>query len=217
MCGPWRGHFETASLSTSGSVVFAMNRLGDLYTRTYDFDISGPDNLFFRYSYENQRGVPNPAIQLPPAAWVQQPKIPGRITDRISIEKVGRGTLHRTLRVEGLDAAGRAGFWEKDVSDLPGAWRFVATGAPLLGTPIANPAGDSSGRTLGPGEDARYVGPIGEIPDFNIYCSPSTLRIRLGPGRILDLTLHVVDRIRTEPRGARAGLRSRARRAARSR
>ena len=150
MCGPWRGRFETESLSASGSVVFAMNRLGDLYARTYDFDISGPDNLFFRYSYEDQRGVANPAIQLPPAAWVQQPKIPGRITDRISIEKVGRGTLHRTLRVEGLDASGRTGFWEKDVSDLgAGAWRFVPTDAPLPGprsgtrraTPPAAPSG----------------------------------------------------------------------------
>ena len=82
MCGPYRGRLQASSLSTSGSVVFAMNSFGDLYTRTYDFDISGPDNLFFRYSYEDQRGVSDPAIQLPPAAWVQQPKIPGRITNR---------------------------------------------------------------------------------------------------------------------------------------
>ena len=124
MCGPLRGRLRVASLSTSGSVVFAMNGLGDLYTRIYDFDISGPDNLFFRYSYEDQRGVANPAIQLPPAAWVQQPKVPGRITDLISIEKVGRGTLHRTLRVEGLDASGQTGFWEKDMADL-GAGRLA--------------------------------------------------------------------------------------------
>ena len=202
MCGPYRGRLQASSLSTSGSVVFAMNAFGDLYTRTYDFDISGPDNLFFRYSYEDQRGVADPAIQLPPAAWVQQPKIPGRITNVISIEKVGRGTLHRTLRVEGLDGDGRTGFWEKDAGELdPAAWRFVFTGAPLIGTEIRNSAGDASGRTLGAGEDARYVGEMGEIPDFNIYCSPAVLRVRLGGGRPVDLTLHVVDQIRTSPRG----------------
>jgi hypothetical protein len=40
----------------------------------------------------------------------------------------------------------------------------------------------------------------GEIPDFNVYCSPSTLRVRLPRGRLLDLDLHVVDQIRENPR-----------------
>ena len=87
------------------------------------------------------------------------------------------------------------------MSDLgPAAWRFVPTGAPLIGAPIANPAGDSSDRTLGPGEDARYVGPGRRDPGLQHLLQPRHARVRLGPGRIMDLVLHVVDRIRTDPR-----------------
>lgn len=149
VCTPQRGALKIQNLSSSGSVLFAVDRFGDLYTRLWDFDIAGLDNLFFKYSYEDQRGVTDPAIQLPGAHWVRQPKIPGRITDRISITTVGRGTEHRTLRVEGTDEAGRPGFWEKDLYELnsPGAWKFVSTPkAELLGKPIANPAGDASAR-----------------------------------------------------------------------
>jgi hypothetical protein len=199
MCGPRRGRLRAAAVAASGSTVFAADRLGDLYTRVYDFDISGLDNLFFSYSYEDQRGKANPAIQLPPANWVQQPRIPGPITDRISVEKVRRGTEHRILRVE---SAGRPGFWEKDAAGLA-PWRFVSTpGAQVLGRPVANPPGDAGSAALGAAEDARYVGAgfNGEIPDFNVYCSPSTLRVRLPRGRLLDLDLHVVDQIRENPR-----------------
>ncbi|MDX6668812.1 MAG: hypothetical protein QOK04_2192 [Solirubrobacteraceae bacterium] len=205
MCSPYRARFTASSLAASGSTIFLMDRHGDLYTRLFDFDLSGLDNLFFRYSYEDQRGQPNPAIQLPPAQWIQHPKIPGRITDHISIEKIGTGAVHRVMRVEGLDAHGRTGFWQKDVTELgEGAWRFTATGAPLLGTPISNPPEDASALKLGPGEDARYVhdGPgwTAEIPDFHPSCDPDTLRVHFGPGHFVDLVLHVVDQIRTAPR-----------------
>jgi hypothetical protein len=205
MCGPYRARFTARSLAASGSTIFLMDGHGDLYTRLFDFDLSGLDNLFFRYSYEDQRGQPNPAIQLPPAQWIQHPKIPGRITDRISIEKTGTGAVHRVMRVEGLDSHGRTGYWQKDVTELDArAWRFTVTGAPLTGTPISNPAEDASALTLGPGEDARYVhdGPgwTAEIPDFHPSCDPDTLRVRFGRGHFVDLVLHVVDQIRTAPR-----------------
>lgn len=210
MCGPRRGRLASVALATSGSEIVVMDRFGDLYTRLFDFDISGLDNLFFHYSYDDQRGVANPPIQLPPAQWVQQPKVPGAITSLVSVEKLGAPAVHRTLRVEGTDAAGHTGYWEKDVVALdPAAWRFVPTGAPLLGTPVDNVAGDASDRVLGPPGDARYVRPrqgtepyVVEIPDFSITCSPATLRVRFDSGRVLDLALHVVDRIRTEPRAA---------------
>jgi hypothetical protein len=205
MCGPHRARLTARSLAASGSTLFLIDRFGDLYTRLFDFDISGLDNLFFRYSYEDQRGRQNPAIQLPPAQWIQHPKIPGRITDRISIEKIGTGAVHRVMRVEGLDSHGHTGYWQKDVTELgEGAWRFVATGAPLTGTHLSNPPEDASARTLGPGEDARYVinGPgwTAEIPDFHPSCDPDTLRVRFGHGHFVDLVLHVVDTIRTAPR-----------------
>ncbi|HTU14424.1 MAG TPA: hypothetical protein VMF31_04445 [Solirubrobacterales bacterium] len=207
VCTPLRGGIKIQNLSTSGSVLFAIDQSGGLYTRLWDFDIAGLDNLFFRYSYEDQRGVSDPAIQLPGAHWVRQPRIPGTITDRISITTVGRGTEHRTLRVEGRDKAGRPGFWEKDLYKLnaPGAWKFVSTPkAKLLGKPLANPAGDIGRYAPRRNEDARYVltegGFSGEIPDFNISCNLSVLRVNLSGGEPLDLDLHLDDQIRILPR-----------------
>ena len=81
MCGPRRGRFRAVNLSASGSYVFVVGRHGELYTRLYDFDISGHDPVFFSYSYEDQRGKGDGApIQLPAAPWVRQPRIPGAIT-----------------------------------------------------------------------------------------------------------------------------------------
>src|SRR3546814_200556 len=91
MCGPQRGQFRGVNLSASGSTIFTINRYGDLYTRHYDFDLSGDDSLFFEYAYEDQRGVSDPAIQLPTFDWLQQPKIPGAIPQNISMHKeIGR-------------------------------------------------------------------------------------------------------------------------------
>ncbi len=56
MCGPHRGRFRAVNLSASGSEIFLIGRRGDLFTRLYDFDISGHDPVFFSYSYEDQRG-----------------------------------------------------------------------------------------------------------------------------------------------------------------
>src|SRR5439155_381971 len=141
--GPERGRVRAVDMSASGSTVFVINRFGDMFTRLYDFDISGPDSFFLDYSYEDQRGVQDPAIQLPPEPWREQPKIPGRITGAISIEKVGLGSIHRTLRVEGVHG-GVTGFWEKDITEPDiGDWRFVPTGAPLEGEPLSNSPRDT--------------------------------------------------------------------------
>ena len=89
MCGPHRGRFRAADMAASGSTIFVIGRHGDMFTRVYDFDQSGHNPLFENYSYEDQRGRPEPAIQLPPHPWIEQPKIRGRITGLITIEKVG--------------------------------------------------------------------------------------------------------------------------------
>jgi hypothetical protein len=204
MCGPKRGRFRAVAMSASGSTEFVMNRYGDMFTRLYDFDISGPDSFFVRYSYANQRGKDNPAVQLPPERWKRQPKIPGRITSAISIEKRGKGSIHRILRVEGL-RHGHTGYWQRD-SAAPAsvAWRFVSTNTKLAGRPLANPQSDTSSRGLGPSEDRRYVhdrrGPRAVIPNFNVYCSPARLSFHLGGGQRVRLTLHSTDEIRQTPR-----------------
>jgi hypothetical protein len=207
MCGPLRGRFRAINLSASGSTIFVIGRDGDLFTRFYDFDISGHNSVFFSYSYEDQRGKGDGApIQLPAAGWVRHPKVPGRITRTISVHKVGTGGIHRTLRVEGLDARGRTGYWEKDVTELTrSAWRFHPTGRPLAGARLANPRADTSRRRLGRPEDLRYVLRTpqyrAELVNLNVYCTPARLRIRpAGARRSYDLVLHHVDGLRQQPR-----------------
>ena len=212
MCGPHRGRFRAMNLAASGSTIFVVGRYGDLYTRLFDFDISGSDPVFFAYSYDDQRKAKKPVIQLPSPGWVVQPKVPGTITDVITVEKYGVGAVHRTLRVEGRDAKGRTGYWEKDISAR--AWKFKKTGRALLGTVLSNPSRDTSARGLAPSTDRRYVHradllgrralPSGawaaEIRDFNVACSPAHVRIRLGGRSQAQLLLHTTDGLRLTPR-----------------
>lgn len=206
MCGPHRGRFRAVNMSASGSTVFVIGRDGDLFTRLYDFDISGSNPIFFDYTYERQRsGDASAAIQLPSPPWVQQPKVPGRITSAISIEKQGVGGVHRTLRVEGLDKAGRRGYWEKDiVATKASAWRFHRTGQPLQGRRLENPQRDSSRERLGGGESLRFAGTTPElsveVENFAVHCSPSVLKLSAGGGRTVALRLHSVDGLRQAPR-----------------
>ncbi|GAA4477690.1 hypothetical protein GCM10023094_20380 [Rhodococcus olei] len=158
--GPLGSRFRSAYLSAAGSTMFVMNRYGDMYTRTFDYDSSGSDSVFFRYSWDSQAHKPTApnagvetldrgfaAIQLPAPDWIHQPKIPGEITSAISVHSTGIGPGRRELRVEGR-RDGETGFWHKD-PDGPG-WEFTATSAPLLGTAVENPAADRSSDTLAP-------------------------------------------------------------------
>src|SRR5204862_430850 len=83
-------------------------------------------------------------------------------------------------------------FWEKEIAERGSrSWRFVPTGLPLRGHPLANPTADGSVRALGPAEDLRYLARRAdasiEVPDFNPYCSPSRLRVSFGRGVMADL------------------------------
>lgn len=197
MCGPLRGRFRSVNMSASGSTVFVVGPYGDLFTRLYDFDIAGADPIFFDYAYDDQRGATRPRIQLPSPDWIHQPKVPGVITDRISIHKVGAGATKRELRVEGR-RAGMVGYWHKDIG-AP-AWSFTPTGGPLAGTVLLNPARDTSAVGLAAGEDRTYSGAVPggtvTIPDFNTYCSPARVDVRLTTGESFALRLHTTDNIR---------------------
>jgi hypothetical protein len=193
MCGPHRGRFKAVNLSASGSFVFVIGRRGDMFTRLYDFDISGHDPVFFNYSYEDQRGKGDGSpIQLPAERWKEQPKIPGRITRQISIHKIGAGSVHRILRVEGK-RRGQTGYWERDVAEpRKKGWTFHPTGSPLGARHLRNPRRDTSRVGLGRSEDRRY----GDLRRFNVYCSPARIR-RDGK----TLVLHHVDGLRQQARG----------------
>ncbi|PKL39225.1 MAG: hypothetical protein CVV44_10205 [Spirochaetae bacterium HGW-Spirochaetae-1] len=219
---PYRGRFRAVNVSSSGSFLFIINEYGDMFTRFYDFDLGGNDPIFFQYSYYDQRGKEFPKMQLPSPPWIMHPKIKGKITDRISIYRIGKNCVHRTMRVEGMNEQGKTGYFEKDVTEMegPGSWVFHNTGEPLAGTILENRDYDSSLENLGDNEDAYYSinmenvnslpdgitppGTItkeywaGELLDFWCYTSPATLRIHVK-GASFDLLLHTTDNIRQWP------------------
>ncbi|MFH1809748.1 MAG: hypothetical protein ABIJ09_13455 [Pseudomonadota bacterium] len=229
MCGPRRGRFVAVNLASSGSRHMLINHRGDIYTRVFDYDVSGANNPFedyFDYTYGDQSGLLDDTLrrfQLPSWPWFQQPKVPGRITDRISLHKLGTGSLHAAMRVEGWDADGHRGYYEKDMHDVvedPDAttpWRFVRTDHEIGGTELDNLAQDSTERTLGVVEDACFAHNLDarsllpgriqntivdedwalELIDLHPYCSPALLRVHVAPDRYYDLVLHTTETLRT--------------------
>ncbi|MGW6687037.1 hypothetical protein [Streptomyces sp. NPDC054961] len=199
MATPLGGRFQAQALSTAASTSFVINRYGDMYTRLYDFDISGADRIFFSYSYEDQRGATFPKIQLPAPGWLRQPKIPGEVTDRISIHKTGVGSDARELRVEGSDQ-GRSGYWSKALT--ASGWTFTPTGEPLEGHGLENTAADRSADTLAPPSPYDYGGALGQVTarvrEFDVAVGATPLILEAG-GQKLQLTLHTVDGLRQSP------------------
>ncbi|MFJ4961813.1 hypothetical protein ACIP6P_05055 [Streptomyces sp. NPDC088729] len=207
---PLGGRFQAARLSASGSTVFVTNRYGDLYTRLYDFDMSGGNSVFFRYSYEDQSGLPTApnllleridpryaAVQLPAQDWVRQPKVPGEMTDRISIHKTGPRPDARELRVEGVKD-GATGLWRKEIR--ASAWSFTPTGQPLRGRKLDNTPEDRSTDTLAPPSPHSYAGNgdgySAEAPGFRTATGATPLNLRFRSGATLKLTLQTVDPLR---------------------
>lgn len=181
MQGPLDGRFVSRNLSAAGSTTFLINDYGDMYTRLWDFDISGADTLFFSYTPDDQGGMsgaPNnfegyfaqypflrdlfpqayAKFQLPPPAWIKQPKVPGEITSLISIHQTGFASKDRELRVEGRKD-GKVGYWHKKVN--PAAqWKFVATPSvrKLSRKPLDNRPGDNSALTMVGPSGVHYSG-----------------------------------------------------------
>ncbi|MFC9895971.1 hypothetical protein ACFVMC_19970 [Nocardia sp. NPDC127579] len=212
MSTPENGRFRAVALSTSGSTSLVVNRSGDLYTRLFDFDISGADKVFFRYAYADQRGLPEAAdmlservdastaaIQLPAPGWIRQPRVPGTITDRISIHKTGIGSDARELRAEGVDA-GHTGYWAKQLDAAN--WTFVPTGRPLTGTPLtgtSNPIDPSIPLSPYSYTGHSATGWSATVEHFDVANTPTPLRVRFADGTRLDLVLHTVDALRQTP------------------
>lgn len=196
VCGPERGTVLMAGLAGSGSTVMVITETGDVYTRLYEFDVSGGNTVLLQYAWRDQDGAAKPRIQLPAPDWIHHGPIPGATTNRISIRKVSPGTEHRIMRVEGTDAQGATGYWEKDTAK--DAWNFVATGEPLRGDALP-----TDGPHTAASEDASYEGVVdgfaARLTGFNPYCSPTTLRIDFASGP-LDLVLHSTDGLRQERR-----------------
>ncbi|MDD4003976.1 MAG: hypothetical protein PHW69_02065 [Elusimicrobiaceae bacterium] len=141
---PQRGRFVAEAMDASGSTLFIVNKAGQMYTRLADFDTTGADPMF---AYSFTKYTPK-VIALPGEDWRAQPEIPGRITARITIFTTGRGNAGRELRVEGVDALGRGGYYRKPI--FGAGWEFVRTGAVVKGPFLGGPA------EQGPEIDADY-------------------------------------------------------------
>jgi hypothetical protein len=212
VCGPHRGRFIAEKLSVSGSTFFVINRYGDMYTRTYDFDISGADTLFFRYTYDPTQGVgqDNPNILsggvsvrvIPIDGWTKISKITGTITDEITIIKTGVGAVNRILRVEGI-SDGQTGYFTRQTKD-PGPWEFVSTNLPLRGNILENASQDLAHLSLGETEEfafgAETKGLKVSLLEFNPFCSPAKLRLDFPHGAQATFKLHHHHLIRLLPR-----------------
>ena len=200
VCGPGRGTRPLAALSGSGSTVFVADERGRLYTRFYDFDVSGANTVFGSYSWEQGRPATDERWQLPAPGWVRQPRPRGTITARISIARTGRTSDDRLLRVEGRSANGRRGWFQKGIAQR--RWRFVPAAGRQQGKPLplAHPSAPAAP------DDRLYAGTIAGAPasvlNFNPECSPSTLRVEVAPGESLDLILHSSDGLRQETRAS---------------
>ncbi|MDR1100596.1 MAG: hypothetical protein LBL28_08960, partial [Treponema sp.] len=134
--GPERGAFKAAALSASASTMFVINREGEMYTRLADFDTTGCDPLWFKYTYVPYKSdLPGTDYfsnlnewGLPAEDWRPQPSIPltgkALITRHITILQNGRGNNARELRVAGLNESGESGYWTKAIFD--DTWKFKA-------------------------------------------------------------------------------------------
>jgi hypothetical protein len=132
--GPERGAFKAVSLSVSASTMFVINEAGEMYTRLADFDTTGCDPLWFKYTYVFYKSnVPGTNYfsnlnewGLPAEDWRPQPPVPlagnAAVTRHITILQNGRGNGARELRVAGLNESGETGYWTKAVFD--DVWNF---------------------------------------------------------------------------------------------
>lgn len=197
VCTPDRGTTSIAGMNGSGSHVVIVDRDGRISTRLYEFDVAGSNTVFYDYAWEDQTGVADPRVQLPAPDWISHEPPPGEITDRISMSKLLPKPTARLIRVEGRDAGGHTGVWEKPIG--ASAWSFIRTDAPLRGRALPLPAAPAFAS-----EDLDYVGVVdgntANIDDFNPYCSPARLSISFEDAT-LDLVLHSIDGLRQERRG----------------
>ncbi len=207
VCGPKRGSFVAENLQASASTLFVINRAGEMYTQMNDFDLNGGTSIFIRYSYAALARRPQEKgtdfqthltpWKLPLQDWRKQPVIPltgqARLSTSITILQTGTGNAARELRVAGQNAAGKMGFWFKKIEEP--RWDFKPVALQIAASTWVDP------KRLVPQvkpQDIVYQqtnslrGSELSLLNFNMQCSPATLRLSL-PGRQIDLKLHTVD------------------------
>jgi hypothetical protein len=214
--GPERGAFKAVTLSASASTMFVINEKGEMYTRLADFDTTGCDPLWFKYTYiPYESNLPGTDYfsnlnewGLPAEGWRYQPRIPlagkAAITRHITILQNGRGNSARELRVAGLNESGATGYWSKAIFD--DAWGFEPVPLYFNEDAVLKNSGPADGDPLsgrGPSLDKYYSGYYwngGEmesgweyaIPNFNILEGDCDFLISRR-GETCTLKLHPVE------------------------
>ena len=207
---PERGAFITRNISASGSTVFVINDAGEMYTRLVDFDTRGGDPMFFLYTYKNEK-QPYDGTQyitnfnewgLPNEDWAKQPEIPlsgkARITRHITILQTGRGNDARELRVGGISADGKTGFYCKDLKDTE--WQFKEMPMEFAEESFLDTTLDRASLRR-PKQEIAYNGSITlpgsapldlAIPNFVMSEGECTLQFAMG-GETASVTMHPVE------------------------
>ncbi|GHU58586.1 hypothetical protein FACS189444_2480 [Spirochaetia bacterium] len=210
--GPERGAFKAVSLSASASTMFVINEAGEMYTRLADFDTTGSDPMFFKYTYVPYTSdLPGTNYfsnlnewALPAEDWRAQPRIPltgkAALTRYITILQNGQGNGARELRVAGFNEQGKTGYWTKAI--FAGTWEFKAVPLYLPQDALLKETDKERGER-GPSFDTRLWGfrwddnekEEGweyEIPNFNILEGSCDLRITKN-GETGVIKLHPVE------------------------
>ncbi len=201
MCGPYRSRFRAVNLSASGSQIFVIGAHGDLFTRLYDFDLAGHDEVFMRYAYTKSHRRRS-SCRRPRGCASRRCRARSRARSASRRRASARATRSCASRAR---RGGRSGYWEKRLlARSPRAWRFHRDDRRLRGTLLDNPQRDSSRVGLAAhAEDLRFSGEAGAlrvaVEDFNVSCTPATLTVAAGR-RAVTLRLHSVDALRQVPR-----------------
>ena len=210
--GPERGAFKAASFSASASTMFVINEAGEMYTRLADFDTTGCDPMWFKYTYiPYQSDLPGTDYfsnlnewGLPAEDWRPQPRIPlagkAAVTRHITILQNGQGNGARELRIAGLNEEGKTGYWSKAI--FGDTWDFMTVPLYFTEGAILKTAAPGAGER-GPSVDKNYTGfhwTGGEkesgweyqIPNFNLLEGDCDFRVTWR-GETCTLKLHPVE------------------------
>lgn len=226
VCGPLDGRLKLSAIAASGSHLFVMGEAATLWTRLYDFDVAGSDEVFFRYTFSPlTKDSPADEIipfwygkerQLPAPDWVLQPAVPGTPTNRLAMIKTGPGGWGRKLFVEGKNNEGMRGFFSKYLFDP--SWQFTAAQTPFLGAEMAQAKLDQEkirARSNRDQVDFKVGGHLFTnflffprlqtdyrvlIHRFHPYCSPAQLEIIYRGRHSFKFNLHHTHTVRFETR-----------------
>lgn len=196
---PYKGRLIAKNMMASGSTVFVINKVGDMYTRLYDFDTAG-QNPILNYSWkrENRIGTNRYRVKtLPNETWRRQVPPRGRYTDKITVFMNGnKGSVGFTLRVEGMNDNRETGYFEKQIYEND--WKFIVDNHKIdreflksLGVEkstllAAKKTNNYNGKIERPGIDFKLKA---ELVDFNVYISPAKIKLDIA-GEKFDIPIY---------------------------